>query len=946
MTTNLNASDHLRTLSLFARLANNERLTAADVATLRHYLDRSGAAPTDASGFPEAASGDTGDLNSLRRTNWFNGRYLTAESLSRQDVYFDHRARLNAHALMPGIAWGLGIAIKEIKTSANPPPWPGFSSASLLTLKRGLAFDGVGRPILVSRDFEFSLDDLIGVALKTPRRVVGGQREFMPCVCLAPDPGGASGGSAALPSGPFLLVIEAGERPQGKAKVTGDVCGGRSSAPCEADVWQGSFGLSLVRFPVDVPLDEGSDPWALRGTLSAYYFDAFEHPLWQRWNPNFPVDASFTSDSGPERQEGLAIPLALVHLDGKGAALFLDSWIPRRLITATPGEDWHRTRFGAPPRAAAWARIHQFQAMLAESLKQRPMGPGQAGEGNLYARGFRHLPPMGLLPVVLDDWTHDLAKQRQALPQKAAMAREALRQAEAYFAGTNVLTYGVVALHDDDILEDLHNVIDKDPLQLEPARPQEKDPTIPADPGRDALVRLLVKLGLPFLSGGQNSRSPARSALQILFALGLLLRTKGLEIDALVNRHVEVVKLVVPLQGLSRQHPLLGVIAEAATAQASAWGSEAPAHASAASFAGLPWKRDGDASPRSFVVYVKQRLVLLELVLLVVEVLEMAVQLALNSRASSRLDVSASQINVQEPFIAGSSTEGFSRGFQAMPQANQKLALSVVSQPSFQQAWLPVMAANAPYLTAPGLAKLLKDQTDHAIAAAPSANREDVMRQTLAQAADAIEAESPDGQWLQLLAAMLPPEQTLDLMDRLGAMGSRPLTVADQLAWGPPSAFTNENARQTYAAARRGLDQLSLKELVQDQATELPDAAASIKVGEILATPPEEAAKLLGGEDKLTAVAKAMTEARQALQQAADGLAAGVPTGVLTQLQADVAAGKSPAEVVRELKTTEESKATQQDPALVQKLGHTETLLRLSGDSPAVLAALRLQPGG
>ncbi|MFM7547401.1 MAG: hypothetical protein ACKO8I_00710, partial [Cyanobacteriota bacterium] len=724
----------------------------------------------------------------LRRTNWFNGRYLTAEALSRQDVYFDHRSRLNAHALMPGIAWGLGIEGTGLNQLRGRQRRGGFAANAPLTLRRGLAFDGVGRPILVSQDFRFTLADLIGVSLKTPRRVVGGGREFTPCVCLAPDPGGPSGGSAALPSGPYLLVIEAGEVPEGKAKVTGDVCGGRRSAPCEADGWQGSFGLSLVRFPVDAPLLNNMDVWALRGTLSAYYFDVFEHPLWKRWDPEFPVDGSFRRDSGPGRHEGMAIPLAMVHLGEDGTALYLDSWIPRRLITATPGEDWHRVRFGAPPRAAAWARIHQFQTMLQESLKQEPMAAGTSAKTNLFNRGFRHIPPVGFLPVVpkapkvgdpsngqsieactnfgdmkqtvsapnpfpgfkasfdvsrsteaknqiavrdgypgsgtlvlnpnlepciitlenaaeevsivlgtvgdgqskpgtlvealgktdvngirpllraeevpaLNEFStitlrasgieqvvvkyryqtyiskfcyayNDKSQYQFRLPLRTILVREALRQAEAYFTGTNVVPYGVVALHDDDILEDLHNVIDKDPLQLEELRGVGNDQDVWRNwpkPNASSSERLeaVGLMGLLLASQG------AIGVYRFLLLLGGLLRSQGMEIDALVNRRTEVVKLVVPLQGLSRQHPLLGALPEDAVRQGQRWGLTGPADLSAASLTGLQRERDIDVAPRLFVVYVKQRLVLLDLVFQLLELLEKIVAFVLAASKSA-----------------------------------------------------------------------------------------------------------------------------------------------------------------------------------------------------------------------------------------------------------------------------------------------------------------------
>jgi hypothetical protein len=104
MTSNFDEMEQLRSFTTAIRLANREPISAVEERWLRGYLDRYAPAREVEKGFPEAPSGDARGDNNLRRTNWFNGRYLTAEALSRQDVYFDHRARLNAHALMPGIA--------------------------------------------------------------------------------------------------------------------------------------------------------------------------------------------------------------------------------------------------------------------------------------------------------------------------------------------------------------------------------------------------------------------------------------------------------------------------------------------------------------------------------------------------------------------------------------------------------------------------------------------------------------------------------------------------------------------------------------------------------------------------------------------------------------------------------------------------------------------------
>lgn len=971
MTSNFNEMEQLRYFSTAARLANNERISAVEERWVRGYLDRYAPPQVEEPGFPQQAVGDARDRNNLRRTNWFNGRYLTAEALSRQDVYFDHRARLNAQALMPGIAWGLGIEGAGLNRLSGRERRGGLPAGAPLTLRRGLAFDGVGRPILVSQDFRFTLADLIGVSLKTPRRVVGGRREFTPCVCLAPDPGGPSGGSAALPSGPYLLVIEAGEVPEGQARVTGDVCGGRRTAPCEADVWQGSFGLSLVRFPVDAPLrNDIPDVWALRGTLSAYYFDVFEHPLWQRWDPDFPIDGSFGRDSGPGRHEGMAIPLALVHLGEDGTALYLDSWIPRRLITATPGEDWHRNRFGAPPRAAAWARIHQFQTMLQESLAVRPMARTAPAEVNLHGRGFRHIPPIGFLPVV----PRSASKLEQARAKndwqgpRAQRVREALLQADAYFAGTNVVVYGVVALHDDDILEDLHNVIDKDPLQLErpvPIQREANDPLFPfprpSDPVRNWARTPFTSdltLWLPLAA------LTIRAGLQIfIYSFGGLLRSQGLEIDALVNRRTEVVKLIVPLQGLSRRHPLLGAITEDAVRQAPAWGLAGSADLDASTLAGLLQKQGIDTLPRSFVVYVKQRLVLLDLVFQMLELLEKFLKPLLaaitpknGSSAQVESNVSGSVAGPlwsASALTAATSTD-YQVAYEALSENDRQLISATIQQPVVQELLLQTMVSATPALAKGDRSQAFLDQVAVVSSEQPAAISDPKKRQAIAlgKVADAWAAEYPDAQVLQLLAAVQPAEQTLELVKRLGTAPGPVAgpTVADGLDLKPPTRFESNTERVLYAGVRERIQERRISNLALDLPEgSLPDSAlvASLTVGDVLARSPEEAAKLLGGADKLDAVTKAFLSDRQAALEAASGLADGVPTGLVAKVETEVAAGKKPDEVLDQLKKEEEDKPEpERDKALLRNLADASTLLRVSGNRVDALEALRRRPEG
>jgi hypothetical protein len=804
----------------------------------------------------------------------------------------------------------------------------------------------------VSQEFRFSLADLIGVSRKALRRVVGGRREFMPCVCLAPEPGGVSGGSAALPAGPYLLVIEAGEVPEGKAKVTGDVCAGRRSAPCEADVWQGSFGLSLVRFPVELPLlEEATDPWALRGDLAAYYFDVFEHPLWSRWDPEFPLDGRFGRSSVPGRQEGMAMPLALVHLNSSDAALYIDHWIPRRLITDSPGEDWHRICFGAPPRAAAWARIHQFQAMLQESLAERPMGGENKTRANLHARGFRHIPPIGFLPVEPAKPTVDSRRRRESAVTRSAMVEHALRQAKAYFAGTNVVAYGVVALHDDDILEDLGNVFNKDPLQLE-SRDQREDRSLLGEVGAIGMASYLIGTS---------------TALLFLTELGDTLRSNGLNIDALVNRRTEVVKLVVPLQGISRRHPLLGVIQNDAAEQAWAWGLPDVPDAGAAMLADLPQRRCVDVLPRSHVVYVKQRQVLLDLVFKMVELLQAMVSLLVITREqkgsaiyqrwtkAGSTNSSIFRLNFEYTKTPVVDTDKYKDALQSLCENDQQLIKDVLRYPVVQRLVGQTIYRVAPNLFQANRSQALLEQVekvsrDLPAAIGPLKQRQDL---ALAQVVDAWAAEYPEAQVLQLLVALQPAELTLELVQQLGTatgpvVGPR---VADGLDLQPPASFGSRTERVLYAGARQGLEERPIKDLALDlpEGSRLPDTAlvASLKVADVLARSPEDAAKVLGGTGNLEAITKAFLRDRQAALEASSFLADGVPAALVAKVEAEVAAGQKPEAVLEQLKQLEEDKPPQdRDNTLLRNLSNAETLLRVSGNRLDVLRPLRRQPGG
>lgn len=690
--------------------------------------------------FPEQRVGTRSGTNGLYRLNYFNGRFLTAEALRREQVYWDTRARLVAQTHGAGIAWGLSLNLPvfpaPFRDQDVPAGWlaeggvGGLSQGTPVQLQPGLAFDDVGRPIVVGAPFTFTFAQLVEQARVKPQVVVGGGTRFSPCVCLVPAPTTSSGSGPAMKPGAYLLIIEPGECPEGEAKVYGDVCASANAAShCETDGWRGTFGLSLAYVPIQPPVEDIRSIWELRGLLSAYWFDVWEHNLVERWDPDFP--AGFCSGPEPRLRSPGAVALAMVYLGADGSVLFVDPWIPRRPQVATASASWAATLRGAPSPAACVARLHQFQCQLQQGLAQS-LGPQAANKRrNLIELGFRHIPPFGFLPVDappsplagLDGGgrkdTIGLSKDAGSaglsrwLFSEAAAIEQARKQAQAYFAGTSVLTITHVAPLDDDILEDMVRSGEKDPIPLyEWERPERKwvealcrggrgkggesptqegsvrarelrswllqqddDEAQAAGRRIDALLkdkqldlgaRVVVRVDsttgqhaavlpvdgaeevqplppiptatwtawgnaatppAPVSGVGTNTQIQASSpvALAAYTALCWLLKNGGLTMEQLINREISVVKLIVPMEGLRRSHPILGKVEGDAVAQLlnswatlSASGVQASrARRAAELFLGdfMGWA----AQPRRFVFYVKQRLVMLEWVYLLLD---------------------------------------------------------------------------------------------------------------------------------------------------------------------------------------------------------------------------------------------------------------------------------------------------------------------------------------
>ncbi|MCU7862737.1 MAG: hypothetical protein KZQ92_02030 [Candidatus Thiodiazotropha sp. (ex Lucinoma borealis)] len=735
----------------------------------------------------------------------------------------------------------------------------------------------------MGQEYCFCFRDLIPRFQSTPRQVaVSGQR-FQSCLCLEPFNGGAGTPGSALPPGPYLLMIEPRETPEGDAKVYGEACAGEESARCESNGWRGGFGLSLVRFPADPPRElKIASSWALRGILSAYYYDVFEHSLIQRWDPEFLRDDAFCEAVGNSCQQAGAVPLAMAYIGFDTSIIFLDQWIPRRGLTATSAANWTRTHIGAPTQSAADARLHQFQCMLKQSLSKVPLetfGQQATPAMNLHERGFRHIPPVGFLPfypytTLFDLLDPDTDTNSNLFEQIPGFANVYLveRQIDRYFCGTSVIPYYVVALHDDDLLEDINNVFDKDPVRV--------DRLSAIDDSVSSVLSRLCEVS----DGDFSAITGLFSRFTRVFRsiVNLMMR----DTDLLVNRDIELVKVIIPLQGLRRQHPLVGITEQDTSASLKDWYSRPPG--SSDDFLSslgrdrlIQFIRERfgmDALPRHFAVYVKQRMVLLDVIYVLFELFNQFLAFIDSFDRASTTTTPAS-------------TQTFRDHYLAQSQAQQVAAQTALGTPLVREVIAYSAVTANPELASPEMWDGFFTQVDAEDARLADQIDDPVLRRqrALDLVADAQGMDVNGFDTIKVLIASQSPqaaEASLRNIHRaakvIPALNERGLPQGGSLNQelvhgGSVRVYEQASSRELWQAVNSGLKRQPASNLVGTARTD-------VTIGEVLKQPADEAGKLLGGSEGVDKLRKAIAPKVSRIAKEIDTIAANPPT-------AEVAAG-------------------------------------------------------
>lgn len=334
---------------------------------------------------------------------FFNGRLLTGEDLTREQLATTEARLRVGRALGSGVVCGLGVTLKPSSDRDRP----------VVAVEPGRAVNARGAVL--------ELSGAIDVALtRESASGSGPEPVFTDCRPLQP-------GTYVAGVGAYVLTVEPARRGVGRAAVSG-----LEDARAQCNVAYSLEGVQFSLLRVALPAEALADPDRTRnrvahlmaGTSSAERAAALVDPLAPP-----PVRYGLLDDlvaAGcltPDQ-----VPLAFLLWTGSGGVLFVDPWAVRRRVHVRH-TDGRSTVTGDRARVDAQAVFDQFQDQLADLVRQET--PQARLSAEKAAKRFDHLPPVGIVPIAAGAGTGgydpDLFLGAQGSADLATLDADALR---------------------------------------------------------------------------------------------------------------------------------------------------------------------------------------------------------------------------------------------------------------------------------------------------------------------------------------------------------------------------------------------------------------------------------------------------------------------------------------------------------------------------------------
>jgi hypothetical protein len=306
----------------------------------------------------------------LRSVNFFNGRLLTGEDLSREQATNEARRRRLGRATGEGVAFGFEVEEQPALSTVSKP---------VVTVSAGLAVTRSGIVLQLDNEVDVAL---YRVASSAPAGAEAGNL-FADC-----QPGAT--GTYTAGAGVYLLTVRpASEQGEGRVQTNGL---GNEGAVCNVALEAEALAFRLIR--LSIPLSELTEKPLLRNRVAYRCFadatlaDVVANPLGPPVTKYGLLDTLRTQTLSDDE-----VPLAAIGWSIDDGIQFVDLWSVRRRLTRRSAEGGFVAFVSDRRRAEREARFLQFQQQIAELADEADFDVMAATER------FEKLPPVGLLAL-------------------------------------------------------------------------------------------------------------------------------------------------------------------------------------------------------------------------------------------------------------------------------------------------------------------------------------------------------------------------------------------------------------------------------------------------------------------------------------------------------------------------------------------------------------------
>lgn len=301
--------------------------------------------------------------------NWFNGRLVTGEDLTREQQAAELTRLRLGRAVGSGVAYGLQLSPASSTSNARP----------VIRIEPGLAVNRQGLVLELGAATEVAL---------TRDRAADGTTDLIFRDCSPFQPGGYSAGA-----GVYLVTVAPAVAGIGRARISGL---GNTAAGCDVAYSVSGVQFHLLQLALPSQVVASADmlrnrlAHAMAGTADPIRAAADADPLSSRTRSDGLLNQLMAVGClGPEQ-----VPLAALYWTAGRGIRFIDLWAARRRIVPPAPYDRFPGYLAYSVRADAEALFCQFQDQVAEALLRGAILPSTRA-----ADWFAYLPPAGVVPV-------------------------------------------------------------------------------------------------------------------------------------------------------------------------------------------------------------------------------------------------------------------------------------------------------------------------------------------------------------------------------------------------------------------------------------------------------------------------------------------------------------------------------------------------------------------